>query len=62
MAGLRRPGWWRRLGTLRIAAIMAIGDDLPARLRAIPAPVQGALIMTAAAAVGAVGESVRARP
>ena len=28
---------------------MAIGDDLSARLRAIPAPVQGALIMTAAA-------------
>ncbi len=28
---------------------MAMGDDLSARLRAIPAPVQGALIMTAAA-------------
>ncbi|MHA1151724.1 MAG: DMT family transporter [Alphaproteobacteria bacterium] len=28
---------------------MAIGDDLSARLRAIPAPIQGALIMTAAA-------------
>ena len=28
---------------------MAIGDDLSARLRAIPAPVQGALFMTAAA-------------
>ena len=28
---------------------MAIGDDLSARLRAIPAPVQGAFIMTAAA-------------
>ncbi len=28
---------------------MAIGDDLSARLRAIPAPIQGALFMTAAA-------------
>ena len=28
---------------------MAMGDDLSARLRAIPAPVQGALYMTAAA-------------
>jgi hypothetical protein len=27
---------------------MAIGDDLSARPRAIPAPLQGALIMTAA--------------